>query len=194
MIALDRCAALLLCAGLSRRFGPDNKLLEPLGGKPLVALAAALVAAAPFASRLAVVAPGDARLRDLLETSGLTLVDNPEPEAGRDHSLRLGLAAALATGAEGIMVLLGDMPHVTADHLAALSEAAVPTRVAISHDGTAAMPSTLIPAAIVGSLLANPHQPVRTLLGEPTEIRASPALLADYDTRTAFEPGQTSAT
>lgn len=186
MIPLERCCALLLCAGLSRRFGPDNKLLMALAGKPLVAHAADLCAAVPFAARIAVVPPGEEVLRTLLRGVGLALVDNHDPEAGRDHSLRIGLAAALVTEAEGVVVLLGDMPHVTPEHLAALAHAAGADGAAISHDGVAAMPPTLIPAGIARAVLAQRDRPVRTSLGPTTEVRADPALLADYDTRDRF--------
>nr|WP_275887912.1 NTP transferase domain-containing protein ['Sphingomonas ginsengisoli' Hoang et al. 2012] len=178
---------MLLCAGLSRRFGADNKLLMPLDGKPLVTYGADLCAVAPFASRYAVVAPADIALRDMLSGAGLTLVDNSDPATGRNRSLRIGLAAALTEGVEGVLVLLGDMPHVTLGHLEALARAAEPDTAAISHDGDAAMPPTLIPAAIARAVLGEPDRPVRTLLGEPALVHADPALLADYDTPNRFE-------
>lgn len=186
MIPLDRCAGLLLCAGLSRRFGPANKLLAPLGGRPLVAGAADLCASAPFAQRLAVVGPGEPVLREHLQRAGLGLVENRTPEEGRDRSLRLGLEALSESAIDGVVILLGDMPHVTLEHLTALAAVAGPETAAISYDGEAAMPPTLIPAGLIGHILAEPNISVRQLLGEPARVPAPAAMLADYDTPDRF--------
>jgi len=186
MIALERCAGLLLCAGLSRRFGPANKLLAPIADRPLAAHAAELCRRAPFAKRIAVVGPGEPALCDVLTQAGMTLVENGRPEEGREKSLRVGLEALSGTAIAGVVVLLGDMPHVSLEHLEALAAAADPDAAAISHDGEAAMPPTLIPAALIGTVLAQPAIPVRRLLGAPALVSAPAAMLADYDTPDRF--------
>lgn len=186
MIPLERCGGLLLCAGLSLRFGPANKLLAPLGGRPLVAAAADLCASAPFAQRIAVVGPGEPALRDLLQACGLTLIENEWPEEGRDQSLRLGLDALSGSAMDGVVILLGDMPHVSLAHLNALAAAADSETAAISHDGEVAMPPTLIPAGLIGHILAQPDFPVRRLLGQPALVPAPAAMLVDYDTPDRF--------
>jgi molybdenum cofactor cytidylyltransferase len=187
MIALEDCAAVLLCAGLSQRFGPGNKLLAPLDGKPLVAHAAELCTQVPFARRIAVVPPAEQELSALLLEFGFDLVVNPRPEAGKDRSLRLGLGRALAPDVRGVLVLLGDMPHVDVAHLRALSVAADDEIAAISSAGDHLSPPTLIPAEIARRATAVLDRPVRASLGRPAEVTASPSMLADYDLPEQFD-------
>jgi len=186
VIPLERCAGLVLCAGLSRRFGVANKLLAPFGGKPLAAHVADLCARAPFIRRVAVVGNHEPDLNLLLIEAGLALVVNPVPEEGREHSLRIGLEAIEADNVDGVVILLGDMPHVTLAHLEALAAAGEAERAAISHDGEAAMPPTLVPGGLIGPILAQPAIAVRQLLGKPVFVSARAAMLADYDTPDRF--------
>ncbi|MDP9424349.1 MAG: NTP transferase domain-containing protein [Pseudomonadota bacterium] len=181
MIPLEQCAALLLCAGLSQRFGPDNKLLAPLGGRPLAAHAAALCRDLPFATRLAVVPPSEPELSALLLDHGFELLPNPTPEAGKDSSLRIGLARALDLPVRGMMVLLGDMPHVGPAHLIALAAAADDERAAISSADGIISPPTLIPADAARLAIDRTDQPVRASLGNPVPVTAPAEMLVDYD-------------
>ena len=52
-------AGLLLAAGASRRFGPKDKLLSPLRGRPLIAHAAEAMRRAALDRRIAVIANPD---------------------------------------------------------------------------------------------------------------------------------------
>lgn len=181
MIALEDCVAVLLCAGLSQRFGPGNKLLAPLGGRPLVAHAAEFSTRVPLASRIAVVPPDEPGLSALLLDFGFDLVVNPQPEAGKDSSLRLGLARGLAVHARAVLVLLGDMPHIDVAHLTALSAAADAETAAISSAGGHLSPPTLIPAEMARQAIAAIGRPVRSSLGHPLEVSAPLSMLTDYD-------------
>lgn len=181
MMPLEQCAAVLLCAGLSRRFGPGNKLLAPLAGKPLAGHAAELCTSMPFAARISVVPPDEPGLNALLLDLGFDLVVNPDPEEGKDSSLRLGLDAALARGARGVLVLLGDMPHVDGAHLQALAAAANDETAAISSAGNHMSPPTLIPAGTARRVLAGADRPVRAGLRPLAAVGAPPSMLADYD-------------
>jgi molybdenum cofactor cytidylyltransferase len=187
MIPIEESVVVLLCAGLSRRFGPGNKLLALVAGAPLVAHAAALCAELPFAARIAVVPPADAELERLLTGFGFDLLVNPAPENGKDSSLRLGLARALALDARGILVMLGDMPHVGKAHLRALFTAATDARAAISHAGGAVSPPTLFPAAVARRALDRADRPIRSGLLDPACIAAAPSNLADYDRPEQFD-------
>ena len=181
MIPLEECVAVLLCAGLSRRFGSDNKLLAPLNGKPLAAYAAELCARVPFAHKVAVVPRGEPLLNALLLNCRFELIVNANPELGKNSSLRLGLASALAWRTRGVLVLLGDMPYVDAAHLNALSAAADDERAAISSVGNVASPPTLIPTKVARLALDRADQSVRASLGHPARVAAPASLLADYD-------------
>jgi molybdenum cofactor cytidylyltransferase len=110
-------AAIVLAAGRSSRMGA-NKLLAELDGVPLVRHAT--VAALASAARPVVVVVGNeaARVRAALAGLEVIFVDNPDFATGMASSLRAGVAAV--PEAAGALVCLGDMPRVTAAHLAAL--------------------------------------------------------------------------
>jgi molybdenum cofactor cytidylyltransferase len=109
---LPRIGAIVLAAGLSSRMG-SNKLLAPVGGKPLVrhAVEAALGSAA---GPVIVVTgrDGDA-VRGAVTPLAVSFVNNPDFSKGLSTSLRFGLNA-LPADCDGVVVLLGDMPGVTA--------------------------------------------------------------------------------
>ena len=77
-------ALVVLAAGASRRFGTENKLLQPLAGKPLLCHTLERAAALPVARRVAVCSAESA---PLAEAAGFTVVLNPQPELGQSHSL-----------------------------------------------------------------------------------------------------------
>ena len=187
MIPLEESVAVLLCAGLSRRFGPGNKLLALVAGAPLVAHAASLCAELPFAARIAVVPPAEPKLELLLTGFGFDPLVNPAPENGKDSSLRLGLVRALALDARAILVMLGDMPHVGKAHLRAMFTAATDARAAISQADGAVSPPTLFPAAVARSALDHADRPVRSSLLDPARVAASQSNLADYDRPEQFD-------
>lgn len=190
MIPLEKTVAILLCAGLSRRYGAGNKLLALLDGKPLAAHVAALCVGIPFAERIAVVPPEEPPLHALLLDHGFDLVVNPDPASGKDNSLRLGLDRALDPDGRAAVILLGDMPHVTEAHLRALSHAATDTIVVISYDGTTTSPPTLLPVEAARLILAKPDRPVRSCLRNPVQVAASGSTLLDYDHAGQFDKYQ----
>jgi CTP:molybdopterin cytidylyltransferase MocA len=122
MIALQQTAAVLLCAGHSRRFEGGEKLLVSLSGKPLVAHAASMLASLPFASRVATVRANQPALHNVLSSYGFDLL-----EVGYDvtqqQSALAGTQAAIEKGARAICLMLGDMPFVAASHIEALAAA-----------------------------------------------------------------------
>jgi molybdenum cofactor cytidylyltransferase len=112
-------AGIILAAGRSARMAPRNKLLEEIGGRPVVARVAE-TALASAARPIVVVTGFEAqRIAEALHGLDLTCVRNPDFTAGLSTSLRAGLAA-LPTDCDGALILLGDMPFVEAGDLAAL--------------------------------------------------------------------------
>lgn len=108
-----RIAALVLAAGRSTRMGERNKLLEPVGGKSLLRHAID-AAQASSASSLTVVTGHEAeRIRAELEGTSAAFTHNPDYTEGLSTSLIKGLDAVPAD-ADGAVVLLGDMPGVSA--------------------------------------------------------------------------------
>ncbi len=107
-------AAVVLAAGRSRRMGGPNKLLAPVGGKPLVRIAVE-AALRSSASHVVVVTGHEAdKVADALTGLDVTLVHNPDYAEGLSTSLRAGIAA-VPEAADAAAVCLADMPGVTAD-------------------------------------------------------------------------------
>ena len=107
-----RIGGMVLAAGLSSRMG-RNKLIAPLRGKPLVRHAVEAALAAGLDPVMVVT--GHERWRSKTRLAGLhvTFVHNPDYADGLSTSLRRGIAA-LPEECDGAMVLLGDMPGITA--------------------------------------------------------------------------------
>lgn len=110
-------AGILLCGGASRRFGA-NKLLA--GDAPLVVHAARNLRAAT-GHVLAVIPPGAAALREILEAGGCEIVETDRTARGMGASLAAGVAAAARAG--GWVVALGDMPRVRPGTIASIAGA-----------------------------------------------------------------------
>lgn len=123
-------AALVLAAGQSSRMGGGNKLLAEVGGVPMV-LRATNAALASRATSVTVVTGHQAEaVEAALAGRKLAIVRNPDHGQGMSTSLRCGLAA-LPADAQAVVVLLGDMPRITAGHVDRLIDAFDPRRPAI---------------------------------------------------------------
>lgn len=108
-------AAIILAAGLGSRFGGPSKPLASFRGRPMLAhvLDAALIAR----TDPVIVVTGHAQdaVRRVCEAAGsLRVVENPDYATGLASSLKAGFAA-LPDDADGAVILLADMPLVSAD-------------------------------------------------------------------------------
>ena len=190
MIAAENMVGLLLCAGLSQRFGSSDKLLHLYRGLPLVQHAAATISALPFRAKVAVVPARGTPLQSLLIDLGFALEHNDAPEAGQDRSLRLGMQRAIEFTPEATLVCLGDMPLVPVEHLCALMMAAGPDRPAISVEGTVRSPPCVFPRIAAERLAGAECARGRDLLDEAADlalVTAAPGALTDFDTLADFE-------
>ncbi len=125
-----RVAALVLAAGRSSRMGADNKLLAEVDRIPMALRAVNAARASRAACVVAVVGHQAAAVGALLSGSGATIVHNPDYAQGMSTSLRRGLAA-LPEDVEAALVVLGDMPRISAGHLDRLIAAFDPADPAI---------------------------------------------------------------
>ncbi|UFN50347.1 molybdopterin-binding/glycosyltransferase family 2 protein [Roseomonas sp. OT10] len=108
-----RVAAVILAAGLSRRMGPRNKLLVPdAAGVPMVARVADHALASAAEPVIVVTGHQHEAVEQALAGRPLRLAHAPGHAEGLSASLRAGLAA-VPEEAEGVLVLLGDMPLVS---------------------------------------------------------------------------------
>lgn len=154
-------AGVVLAAGSSSRMGGRNKLLLEIGGEPLVRRAVRAALEAGLDPVLAVL--GHEREATGAALAGLACrtVENPDFETGMTGSLRVGVAA-LPESVPAVVMILADMPHVTAAMLAELAAAhaaADPDRrppvVLSDYEGVAA-PPTLFDRALFSEILALP--------------------------------------
>jgi molybdenum cofactor cytidylyltransferase len=198
-MAMSDVAAVILAAGRSTRFAGDQpgatKLIAELQGKPLVRH----VAEAALASKAwpVIVVTGHARnlVQDALADLPLTFIHNGDYRTGLAGSLRTGVGHVLEN-ASGAIVLLGDMPLVTAELINRLiktfedaegADAIVP----LTHDrrgNPVLIARSLFPAV---SRLSG-DEGARRLLQEPgiqvVEVAVpGSAAAADIDTQEALE-------
>lgn len=173
-------AILLLAAGASLRFGPDDKLLAPVKGKPLVRHAAEAALAAGAERHIAVVS--SPQVAALLPEFRKVVVPAGVPQS---ESLKAGVSVAAAFGMEAVAVVLADMPWVTTALIDAVM-ARGGKQPAAATDGTRIMPPALLPAALFDAVAGlSGDQGAGALLRDlPAERRilAEARILADIDT------------
>jgi molybdenum cofactor cytidylyltransferase len=131
-----RIAALVLAAGRSSRMGGANKLLEEISGIPLVQRAVNAALASRATSVTVVTGYAADQVENLIVGQRVSVVRNPDYTEGLATSLRRGIAA-LPADADGVVVLLGDMPYISAVHIDILIEryAAQPGIIVPMKDG-----------------------------------------------------------
>lgn len=117
-----RIEGILLAAGQSRRAGDVNKLLARIGGEPLVRIVAQAALASGLARLTVVTGHMATEVAAALAGLDVTLAHNPDYAEGMAGSIRTGIKA-LGPDADAAMILLADMPGVTATALDRLIEA-----------------------------------------------------------------------
>ena len=122
VVAHNGFTTILLAAGLSRRMGDVNKLLLPIGGKPLIRKVAEVMLAAHSQEVICVLGHEAEKLKDALDGLNLKMVLNADFEAGQMTSVSTGLAAA-KKGASAYIIALGDLPRLTSEDCLALMDA-----------------------------------------------------------------------
>lgn len=150
-----RIAAIVLAAGRSTRMGA-NKLVATLDGRPLVGHVADAARASSAAEIIVVTGHEGERVRELLGGDRLQFVDNPDYADGLSTSVAAGIGAVSGT-CEGALVLLGDMPRITAtmiDRMIAAAEAAPEDAIIVATHGGRRGNPVLWPRRYFGRLAA----------------------------------------
>ena len=116
MGSAPKIACIVLAAGRSTRMGAANKLLAAVGGRPMVrgVVEAALESAARPV--LVVIGHQGEEVRAKLAGLDVTFVVNADYATGLSSSLKAGIRA-VPVDCGGALILLGDMPRITAQHL-----------------------------------------------------------------------------
>ncbi|WP_439814142.1 NTP transferase domain-containing protein [Zavarzinia sp. CC-PAN008] len=111
-----RIAAVVLAAGRSSRMGGPNKLVADVHGSAMVARVVDAALASDAGPVLVVTGHQAESVRAALGDRPVTFVHNPHAAQGLSTSLKAGIAA-LPGDVDGAIVLLGDMPRVSAGHI-----------------------------------------------------------------------------
>lgn len=178
----------IMAAGKGRRFG-RNKLLEPLGGKPILTHVLDALPRACFQRLTAVVSCPE--VAQLCHASQIPTVVN---DLGiLSHSVRLGVQAM--EGLDGCLFVMGDQPlcrTVSIERMAAAFQREPHCVFRLASQGRAGSP-VLFPSALFGPLAALTGEEggmaaVRRAGAEIRLVQAeSPAELMDADTPQALE-------
>ena len=201
---MGRVAIVLLAAGRSSRMRGTDKLLEGIGGVPLIRVMAERALSA--SDDVVVVLPPESPARETpLAGLPLVLARSPGVYASMSKSLAAGIRAAPGW-ATGVLVLLADMPEIeTADLMTLVQVHALrPDRIlrAATEDGRPGHP-VLFPSRHRSALLRlvgdrGARELLEALESEVDLVRLpGDRALVDLDTPedwTAWRGGQPSAT
>ncbi len=186
-------AAIILAAGRSTRMGA-NKLLADVGGAPMVRVVAQAVLASAARPVLVVTGHQADEVRAALAGLEVKCVANPDFAQGLATSLKAGLRA-VPSDADGVLVVLGDMPRVTSEHLDRLSAAFAASGgsavVVPTHEGRRGNPVLWPRALFAGMLALDGDAGARRLLASHADrVRevdlATDAIFLDVDTPEAL--------
>lgn len=114
---------LVLAAGRSRRAGPDNKLLHPIDGVPMVRRAVTAAVDAALGPVVVVLGHEADAVRGVLDDLPVQFVRNPAHADGMGRSIAVGIEALEAHRVRAAFVVLGDMPWLRSDDLRRLARA-----------------------------------------------------------------------
>jgi molybdenum cofactor cytidylyltransferase len=157
-MGVPRVAAVVLAAGSSTRMG-RNKLLLELGGESLVRCAVRAAADAGCDPVVVVLGHEEPRVRSELQGLSCSPVVNPGHARGAGTSLRAGIRQ-LAEDVDAAVIVLADMPFVTAEMIAVLAGRfrETPVSLVVSHYGGVQAPPTLYGRSLFAELLAIPDE------------------------------------
>jgi molybdenum cofactor cytidylyltransferase len=181
---------IILAAGLSRRFGEQNKLLAEWKGRPLAAYAIEAAANSALSHIILVTGRDGDAVAALAPASRIARIHNSGFERGLSSSLQAGLTAA----PEGpVMVLLADMPMVSNTLIDKLIGAWRADAYALipEHNGQTGNPVVLSAAARTDAQALSGDRGARILFQDKTDLIRlpvdDPAVLYDFDAREDFD-------
>lgn len=117
MIESLTVVAIILAAGQSKRMGPVNKLLMEIEGVPMVEHVLLAIQAAGVEKTIVVTGFESDRIEERLSGYDIEFVRNDKFEAGMGSSLAVGTTVLAENEFDGILVCLGDLPHLKKDSI-----------------------------------------------------------------------------
>lgn len=112
-------AIVMLAAGMSSRTAQSgsHKLLAEFDGIPLLRQMAMIAGQSNASSVTVVLGHRHEELERVLDGLDITRVVNANHASGMASSIAAGLSTLEAQGADGVMVMLADMPKISSEHL-----------------------------------------------------------------------------
>ncbi|MBS3997945.1 MAG: nucleotidyltransferase family protein [Hydrogenophaga sp.] len=107
---------ILLAAGAGERMGHRPKCLLELGGVPLIRRQIIALSGAGVDELVVVLGHHGERIAQAIQEFPVTVVHNPQPDAGQVSSLRVGLQA-LSSRIDTVLVALADQPLINAQDI-----------------------------------------------------------------------------
>ena len=108
--------AIVLAAGQSRRMGDANKMVVDINGKPMVRHVVEAALASKCDEVIVVTGHEPESVHEALADLNCRLVHNDAFSSGLSTSLAAGIRA-LPANSSAVIILLGDMPLVTSEHI-----------------------------------------------------------------------------
>jgi len=188
-------AALILAAGQSKRMGQDNKLLLPYDGGSLLSHLLDQVKQAGIRDIFVVTGHQKNQVEQEISRYDVTPVHNDFYQEGISTSVKRGIAA-LPKEIDGVMIMLGDMPNISADILnriiAAYHSAPGQTIIIPTYNGKRGNPILWDRGFFSDFKRLDGDMGAKTLLGDYpeyiTEVDAgSEAIFLDIDTLDAYQ-------
>jgi molybdenum cofactor cytidylyltransferase len=178
-------AGLILAAGEGRRFGTSPKLMAEIGGRPLLEHAIRAQCAVPELERVLVVLGAHAEQITLAVDFGRAqaLVCD-QFSRGQSASLRTGLTEL--SGAERVIVTLGDQPLITSEAISRMLDEPSGSRAV--YGGVPGHPVVLGPEHIAAALTVQGDRGAGPVLTGGNEVECSDLCRgADVDTPEQLE-------
>ncbi|MBL8576099.1 MAG: molybdopterin-binding/glycosyltransferase family 2 protein [Mesorhizobium sp.] len=186
--------AVILAAGRSSRMGGPNKLMAHFSGRPLIRQTVERAQASLVRGAVVVTGHQAERVNDALDGLDLEIVRNPDFASGLSSSLKAGIAALPPTSS-GALILLGDMPAVSAADMNRLvsefRKAGGKAIVRATHDGKRGNP-VILPRALFGQVSTlegdtGARHLVESGLAEVIDVEIGAGASIDVDTQDALE-------
>ncbi len=195
---MSSVAAIVLGAGTASRWRAADgesratKLVAELNGTPLVRHVVDAALASQARPIFVVTGHAQEAVRAALANCDVTFVHNPHYATGLASSLRVGLSA-LPDDVQGVLVLLGDMPLVSAATLNQLIDAFVaeqPDAVVPLYQGQRGNPALLGRSLFQKALTMTGDAGARALIASAAHVVETPihdaSVLVDLDTPDAL--------
>ncbi|HEX7872568.1 MAG TPA: NTP transferase domain-containing protein [Sphingobium sp.] len=185
----------ILAAGRASRFG-GGKLDAICAGKPLGRWVLDAVAAADAPPGLLIVGPQTPAFAQEAMLDGWTLITNAESERGLASSVALAAVHAECLRADGLILLLGDMPLIAAETIHALLNPETPDApIAVRYpSGRPGVPARF-PATMLAALaMLDGDRGAAALLQRRHDLRlleVGPDALLDVDDAAALVRAET---